>query len=147
MATTRKCTTRGAVAVVTTAALGVLPLAACGQSDFENEPRPATAIELTGVIQRAKVTVSPRKVGAGPVSIIISNQTDDTHTLALVGDRVREVVGPINPLDTATIQKTLEPGVYRVRAGSPRAVAEEITPAELTVGKPRKSSAGQVGLP
>jgi hypothetical protein len=147
MPTTKKWTTRGPVALITTAALGVLPLAACGQGDFENEPRPATAIELTGVIQRAKVTVSPHKLGAGPVTITISNQTDDTHTLALEGDRVREVVGPINPLDTATIQKTLEPGTYRVRAGSRRAVARGIRPAELTVGKQRRSSADQVGLP
>jgi hypothetical protein len=147
MSTTTKWTMRGPVALITTAALGVLPLAACGQADFKNEPRPATAIELTGVIQRAKVTVSPHKVGAGPVTITISNQTDDPHTLALEGDRVREVVGPINPLDTATIQKALEPGTYRVRAGSPRAVSKEITPAELTVGKQRKSSANRVGLP
>jgi hypothetical protein len=147
MPTTRKCTTSPAVAFITTAAVVLLPMGACGQGDFKNEPRPATAIELTGVIQRAKVTVSPHKVGAGPVTITISNQTDDTHTLTLEGDRVREVVGPINPLDTATIQKTLDPGIYRVRAGSPRAVSEEIRPAELTVGKQRKSSADQVGLP
>ena len=138
MPTTRKWTSRKSVALITTAAIGVLPLAACGQDDFKNEPRPATAIELTGVIKRARVTVSPHKLGAGPVTITISNQTDDTHTLALEGDRVREVVGPINPLDTATIQKTLEPGVYRVRAGSPRPVARGIRPAELNVGNRRR---------
>jgi hypothetical protein len=144
--TGQTCARRGAVAFLTTAAVA-LPLSACGQEDFENQPRPAAAIELTGVIQRAKVTVSPHRVGAGPVTITISNQTNDTHTVALEGDRVREVVGPINPLDTATIQKTLEPGSYEVRAGSPKAVAEEIKPAELTVGKQRKSSADEVGLP
>jgi hypothetical protein len=146
MQTTKRWTTRRPVALITTAALGVLPLAGCGQDDFKNEPRPATAIELTGVIQRAKVTVSPHKLGAGPVTITISNQTDDTHTLALEGDRVREVVGPINPLDTATIQKTLKPGVYRVRAGSPRAAAHGIRPAELQVGKQRRS-ADEIDLP
>jgi hypothetical protein len=137
---------RPAVAILTAAAVA-LPLSACGQGDFKNEPRPAAAIELTGVIKRAEVTVSPHKVGAGPVTITISNQTGDTHTVALEGDRVREVVGPINPLDTATIQKTLQPGTYQVRAGSPKAVAEEIRPAELQVGKERKNSADKVGLP
>jgi hypothetical protein len=139
-------TMRSAVVVLTTAAVA-LPLAACGQQDFENTPRPASAIELSGTIKRAEVTVAPHKVGAGPVTITISNQTDDTHTVALEGDRVREVVGPINPLDTAMIQKTLQPGTYRVRAGSPSAVAQEIKPAELTVGKERKSSADEVDLP
>ena len=137
---------RSAVAVLTTAAVA-LPLSACGQEDFKNQPRPATAIELSGTIKRAAVTVSPRKVGAGPVTITISNQTHDTHTITLAGDRVREVVGPINPLDTGTIQKTLQPGIYKVRAGSPRAVSQEIKPAELSVGKQRKSSAEKVNLP
>jgi hypothetical protein len=139
-------TIRSAVAVLTTAVVA-LPLSACGQDDFANQPRPAAAIELSGVIKRAEVTVSPHKVGAGPVTIVISNQTDDTHTVALEGDQVREVVGPINPMDTATIQKTLQPGTYRVRAGSPKAVAAEIKPAELQVGKERKNSADKVGLP
>jgi hypothetical protein len=135
---------RATAALLTFAALAV---GACGQEDFANEPRPATAIELTGVIQKGKVTVSPRKVGAGPVTITISNQTGDPHTVALDGERTRAVVGPINPLDTATIQKTLQPGSYEVRAGSPKAVSDEIRPATLTVGKQRKSSADKVGLP
>jgi hypothetical protein len=138
MPTTRKRTTPSVVAFITTAALGMLPLAACGQGDFENASPPAAAIELTGAIKRARVTVSPHKVGAGAVTITISNKTDEPHTLTLEGDRVREVVGPINPFDTATIQKALEPGTYRVRAGSPRTVSEEIRPAELTVGKQRR---------
>jgi hypothetical protein len=138
------CTRRAATAVLTLAAFS---LVACGQEDFANEPRPATAIELTGVIQENKVTVSPRKVGAGPVTITLSNQTDDPHTLVLAGDRTQAEIGPINPLDTGTIQKTLEPGIYEVRAGNEKAVAREIRPAELVIGKERKSSAEDVGLP
>jgi hypothetical protein len=137
---------RSAVAVLTTAVVA-LPLAACGQEDFENQPRAAAAIELTGVIKPNQVSVQPRRVGAGPISITVSNQTNDTHTVVLEGDRVREVVGPINPLDTATIQKNLDPGVYQVRAGSTKAVAREIKPAELDVGKARKNSSDEVNLP
>lgn len=135
---------RAATAVLT---LATFSLVACGQEEFANEPRPATAIELTGVIQEDKVTVSPRKVGAGPVTITVSNQTDDPHTVVLAGDRSRAEVGPINPLDTGTIQKTLEPGIYEVRAGSTKALPREIKPAELDIGKQRKSSADEVGLP
>lgn len=137
------CTLRAAAAVL---ALTALPLTGCGGEDFANEPRPATAIELTGVIQEDKVTVSPRRVGAGPVTITVSNQTDDPHTVVLTGERTKDEVGPINPLDTGTIQKTLEPGIYEVRAGSTKAVAREIKPAELDIGKERKSSS-EVGLP
>jgi hypothetical protein len=136
---------RGA-AVLAAGVLGVLAVG-CGDEDFKNKPRPPVAIELTGVIQEKKVTVSPDKVGAGPISIIVSNQTKEAHTLTLEGQSVRERVGPVNPLDTATIQKTLRPGSYEVRAGSSVAVAHEIRPAELVVGKPRKDSNDRLLLP
>ena len=135
---------RAATAALTLAAFS---LVACGQEDFANEPRPATAIELSGVIQEDKVTISPRKLGAGLVTITVSNQTEDPYTVVLAGDRTQAEVGPINPLDTGTIQKTLEPGTYEVRAGSENAVAREIRPAELEIGEERKSSAEDVGLP
>jgi hypothetical protein len=119
----------------------------CGGSDFENKPRPPSAIELTGVIQAKKLSVSPAKVGAGPVVITISNQTKAAHTVTLEGESISERIGPINPLDTGTIQKTLQPGSYEVKAGSARAVAREIQPADLTVGKERKSSSNDVLQP
>jgi len=122
-------------------------LAACGSEDFKNRPRPAIPRELTGVIQDKKVTVSPAKVGAGPILITISNQTKAAHTVILEGETIREQVGPVNPLDTATIQKTLKPGGYEVRAGSRKAVAREIKAAKLTIGKERANSSNEVLQP
>src|SRR5262245_54380932 len=84
-------------------------LAGCGEEDFANKPRPPVTVELTGVIQNDKVTVSPAKLGAGPVLITISNQTGQAHTVTLEGERLRQRVGPVQPLDTATLQRTLEP--------------------------------------
>ena len=128
------------------ASCGLL-LGACGEDDFKNNPRPATAVNLTGVIQPKGVTISPNGRGAGPFLITVSNQTDDPHTVTLEGTSVQETVGPIQPQDTATIQRTLKPGTYEVRAGSERAVAREIPPFELKVGKDRKSSADELLLP
>ena len=124
----------------------------CGDDDFERTDRPPPALQLTGVIQSQRVTVSPDKVGAGPVSLTISNQTDDAHTVTLAGEaqggsRIEERVGPIAPLDTATIQKTLPQGSYEVRAGSEVATPREIRPAELTVGAQRASGNDQLLLP
>jgi hypothetical protein len=122
--------------------------AGCGEEDFENEPRPPVTMELTGVIQEDKVTVSPsRNIGAGPFLITISNQTDSEHTITLEGASITERVGPVAPLDTAEIQRTLAPGSYEVRAGSSRAVRRRIAPATLDVGEERKSSSGDLLLP
>ena len=57
-------------------ALAVVLLAGCGGDDFKNEARAPIRLELSGVIQDDAVSVSPAKVGAGPVAITISNQTD-----------------------------------------------------------------------
>ena len=126
-------------------------LAGCGGDDFENDRRPSVPRELTGVIQERGVTISPKKDGAGPFVITISNQTDDAHTVTLEGTSsatsVQETVGPIQPQDTGTIQKTLPQGTYEVRAGSEQAVEKEIPPAELDIGPDRDSSNDQLLLP
>jgi len=126
----------------------VLALSGCGgDDDFANKPRPPVPLQLTGVITKQKVTISPNKIGAGPVVITVSNQTSQSRTLTLDGNGIQERVGPINPLDTAQLQKTLKPGTYTVKAGSEAAQAATIEPATLVIGKERKSASGEVLLP
>ena len=122
-------------------------LAGCGGQDFKNEARAPIRLELSGVIQDDEVTVSPAKIGAGPVAITISNQTDATHSITLEGASTVDRAGPVQPGDTATIQKNLEPGSYEVKAGTSKAVTKEIRPAVLTIGKSRKNSNNDVLLP
>ena len=122
-------------------------IAGCGEDDFKNEARAPVRIALTGVIQNDKVTVSPAKIGAGPVEITISNQTSRERTITLEGESITEEQGPVQPGDTATIQKTLEPGSYEVRAGSKKAVRKEIEPAMLQIGKERKNSNNELLQP
>ena len=126
--------------VVATSAVG------CGE-DFENEPRSPVPVELTAVIQPRGVTVSPDQVGAGPISITISNQTDLAHTVMLVGATVEEKVGPINPQDTATIQKTVTRGRYELRANPDEPGAGRISPGDLRIGRARKPSNDRIMLP
>jgi hypothetical protein len=121
--------------------------AGCGDDDFKNEARAPVREALTGVIQDDEVTVSPAKIGAGPVEITISNQTDAEHSITLEGESIIERQGPVAPGDTATIQKTLEPGSYQVKAGSDKAVRREIRPAVLRIGKKRKDSNNELLLP
>jgi hypothetical protein len=128
-------------------ALAAVFVAGCGEDDFKNEARAPVREELTGVIQPDELTVSPSKLGAGPVSITISNQTDDPHSITLEGNSTVDRAGPVQPGDTATIQKTLRPGSYEVKAGSEKAVSREIRPAVLKIGKERKNSNNELLLP
>ena len=122
-------------------------LASCGDEEFKNEPREAVEVDLTGVIQSDKVTVSPAEVGAGPVVITIANQTDDPHEIFLRGGSVDASVGPVAPTSAATIRRTLARGDYEVSVGSEAAVPREIKPAKLRVGADRKSGSEDLELP
>jgi hypothetical protein len=127
----------------------VLGASGCGDEDFANDPRPPTAVELSAVIRDDGVTISPRREGAGQVLITFSNLTDRAHTVTVEGEDVIERTAPIQPQDTATIQKTLLPGTYEVRAGSSRAVdiQDQIRPATLTIGSERTDSNNDLLLP
>ena len=118
-----------------------------GGKSFKNDPRPAIPVQLTGVITDKEVTISPKRVGAGPVILNISNQARTAHTITLEGEGATDTVGPVNPLGTGQLQQTLKQGTYTVKAGSKIATAHEIKPFVLTVGKPRSSSSNQLLLP
>jgi hypothetical protein len=134
--------------VLATFATAAIVLAGCGSSDFENKPREPVRLQLTGVIKQDKVTVSPSKaLGAGPFEITISNQTNDRHSVTLEGGTVTDDAGFVDPLDTLTIKRTLDPGTYEVRAGSTAAVPQEIDPAVLDIGPERKDSNSDLLLP
>ncbi len=132
---------------VASLAAGIALVGCGGGDDFANDPRPPVPLQLTGVITKQKVTISPNKVGAGPVVITVSNQTPTSRTLTLDGNGIQERVGPINPLDTAQLQKTLKPGRYTVTAGSEKAQSSAIRPATLLIGKERESGSDKVLLP
>jgi hypothetical protein len=130
-------------------ATGAVVVAGCGGGgkSFKNDPRPAVPVQLTGVITDKGVTISPGRVGAGPVILNVSNQAKEAHTITLEGGGSTDMVGPVNPLDTAQLQQTLKPGIYTVKAGSKQATAGVIKPFTLTVGQPRPSSSNELLLP
>ena len=131
-----------------TAVAVVLTAAGCGTEDFPNEPRPPQPIQLTAVITRRSVDVKPDMIGTGPVVIVVSNQDIRSHTISLTGNGVREEVGPINPLDTASLQRSLSvDGVYELSAGSPDATPRTVQPGRLFVGRGRQSNRDDVQVP
>jgi hypothetical protein len=134
--------------VAVASAVLAIALAGCGGGkDFANKPRPPVPLQLTGVITQQKLTISPNKIGAGPVVITVSNQSGQKRMLTLDGNGIQEQVGPISPLDTAQLQKTLKPGRYTVNVGSEAATAKAIGSATLVIGKERPSASNKVLLP
>ena len=139
MASTRR------VFAAATAVLAAFALSACGEDDFENEPRPASPIALGALINDRAVKVSPSRadqVGAGLASIVISNQSADNASLVLEGP-TDAASDPIPAGGTGSLRIELEEGDYTVTAGEEADVRE----SSLTVGPPRESAQNELLLP
>ncbi len=116
-------------------------LGACGEDDFENEPRPPVPIELTARIADDVVNVSPSAAGAGLATITISNQSQEPATLVLEGPTDEESP-EITAGGTGEMKIALEEGDYTVSTleGSQRE-------AKLEVGPERETSQNDLLLP
>ena len=128
-----------AAAIVIAGALA-LGTGACGTTEQrKNEPRPPTRIVLTGSISTDRVSVSPRLIGAGPISLVVANLTDTTQRITLeTADRGRAGIRrttPINPRDTAELRADLRTGRYTVHVAT-----GGIRAATLRVGRRRPSA-------
>jgi len=115
-------------------------LAACGEEDFENSPRPPSPIRALSSIGDDGVTVSPRDVGAGLATITISNQTPRAERLVLEGP-TDEASDEIIAGGTGSLKIALEQGDYEVTDGGGARITE------LVVGPERESSQNELGLP
>ena len=120
-----------------------------GDDDFANRPRPATPINVTAAISTSKVSVSPRTFGAGPIVMIISNQTPARQTVTIETEElggsqpgVRRSTGPIGPNGTGTLQVDVRKGTYAVSVRD-----RAIEPASVEVGDPRKSAQDELLQP
>ena len=111
-----------------------------------NLPRPPVRIVLTGSISTDRVSVSPRLIGAGPVSLVVANLTDATQRITLeTAERGRAGIRqttPINPRDTAELRADLRTGRYTVRVAT-----GGIRAATLQVGRPRPSAQNKLLQP
>jgi hypothetical protein len=122
----------------------VLTAAACGSDDDnQNKVRPPIPINVSVQLGATRVTASPAKFGAGPITLLVSNQSGASQTLTIDGPRVRQSVGPVNPQDTATLKVSVGSGQYTLAADQ----AAGLKPATLTVGPKRRSSQNQLLLP
>jgi hypothetical protein len=134
---------RRTVAAMPFALAAVVAVVGCGTStDYRNDPRPPALIVLTGSVDDRRVSVSPRAFGAGPISLIVTNQTNTAQSVTLEsadkagsGPGLRQETAPISPRDTATLKATVKPGRYTVHVRG-----DGIAAARLLVGRERASA-------
>jgi hypothetical protein len=132
-------------AVAACAITAAFVLASCGSDDhkYANAERPPTPIVVSASIDDKTVEVSPKKFGAGPITLIISNQSSSAQQVTLEtdqqpgddgpGQKAIET-GPINPRETASVKGQVEKGTYALRVG------DGVKAATITVGKQRPTS-------
>lgn len=125
--------------LVTIAALtAAATIAACGGTrHFADIPRPPLPVDLSVYIGGTHVSVSPDRIGAGPVILFVTNQAGRTRALSLnaPGGKQLATSGGIDAGQAA--QVTADPthaGVYTLRAGP------GIPATTLTVGRPRPNA-------
>ena len=133
-------------AVAACAITAACALASCGSDDTQDAhaERPPTPIVVSAAISDKHVSVSPRKFGAGPITLIISNQSSQSQQVTLEtdqqpgdsgpGQKAIET-GPINPRETASVKGQVSEGTYALRVGG-----DTVKAARITVGKQRPTS-------
>jgi hypothetical protein len=123
-----------------------LGLPACGGPDHENRERPPASITVTAAIGEERIRVSPRRFGAGPIRLVISNQTASAQELTFetTGDEagLTETTAPINPSGTATLELDVTQGAYSMMTAD-----DGVRPAAVSVGAPRESAQNELMLP
>jgi hypothetical protein len=130
-----------AFAAVVAAAVVV---AGCGSKDsYKNNLRPPAPINVTAAISPKAVSVSPAKFGAGPIVVILANQSDTSQEVTIqdASGKVHQSV-LVSPGGPGTIKVNVTEGSWVLKTGN-----QDIKPAAVTVGPPRPSAQNELLQP
>jgi hypothetical protein len=128
----------------------VLLATACGDTEPRtNLPRPPAPVTLTAAVRDDVIQVSPAVTGAGPIVLLVSNQTSKPQKVTFETDELGGKTGGntastpvIAPRSTGRLSIDVRSGRYAVHVQD-----RTIRAARVTVGPPRKSSQNQLLLP
>jgi hypothetical protein len=124
-------------------AFALIAVAGCGGvDDYTNKPRPPAPINITAAITDARVSVSPQRFGAGPIVLIVSNQSSSAQKVIFETDELggsqpgnKFNTTPINPRGTATLKVDVREGDWKLSTSD-----GEIRAAAVSVGQQRESA-------
>ena len=131
-------------------ALTLVFVAGCGGGgDYANKPRPPAPINVTAAITNSRISVSPQRFGAGPIVLIISNQSSSAQKVTFETDELggsqpgrKFDTTPINPRGTATLKVDVRKGDWKLSASE-----QGIRAASVSVAGERKSAQGELLQP
>lgn len=123
---------------------------ACGSDDdYANEPRPPTPINVAAAITDDEISVSPESFGAGPIVLIVSNQSEAAQRVTFETESspgsepgIKQTTGPINPRGTATLKVNVAEGSYQLSVDD-----AGIDAATFEVGAMRESAQNELLQP
>jgi hypothetical protein len=136
----RHTLTRGRRRALAAAGLlaGTLGLAACGSgTHFADRPKPALQVTLSVYVDNQHVSISPDRVGAGAVLLIITNEASHSQSVSIrsAGGATVASSGTIASGQAAQLPASLDhTGSYEVLTGS------GARPANLTITRARANS-------
>jgi hypothetical protein len=131
-------------------------VSACGSAGGQSPSvaRPPNPVNLTVYVNDSRVSVSPARVGAGPITFIVTNQASQAESLAISrGGSTLASTAPINPQGTTQVSVNFAPGKYTVATGArgrndaQRSRQSPIRPASIHIGRERESSNNSVLQP
>ena len=121
----------------------------CGDnSSYKNKLKPPEPINVTANVSNSRISVSPNAFGAGPIVLIITNQTtrrqDITlETAALNGKPGIKQSTSITPQGgTAQLQVDVTQGNYSLKVDD-----TAVAPAKIAVGSERGTSQNELLQP
>jgi hypothetical protein len=121
-----------------------LLIAGCGsQKNYANDPRPPSPIAITAAVFPHRISASPVRFGAGPITLTIANLSSKSLSVTLNSAGNNDAParsGPINPQGTAVISVNVKPGSYTLKSSGSASTT-------LKVGAKRPSAQDQVLLP
>jgi hypothetical protein len=104
---------------------------------------------VTAAITDSRVSVSPQRFGAGPIVLIISNQSSSAQKVTFETDELggsqpgrKFNTTPINPRGTATLKVDVREGEWKLRVGD-----GGIRAADVAVAGKRKSAQDELLQP
>jgi hypothetical protein len=137
-------------------AVTTLIVTACGSAGGQSPSvaRPPNPVNLTVYVNDSHVSVSPERVGAGPLTFIVTNQASQAESLAISKDgSTLASTAPINPQGTTQVSVNFKPGKYMIATGdrgasdAQRSKQSSIRPASIHIGRERESSSNSVLQP